>query len=608
MQWIRKIHKWASLVVGMQFLLWLGSGLYFNLMDHHKVGGHTYRSHAHHEPGDIDVTALVEPKAVLQRNPKSVVITQIELLGQPYYLLTHKLGLYRDFENDYSLVDAYSGERVDIDASFATRLARQSYNGPGAVDSVTLLQPPLEDFPKQKNATWRVNFADDIDTSVYIEAGSGRVVGHSDAHKRLADIFFMLHFMDYGNEGSFNNIQIILFAFITLWLALTGLIWTVDLAFRGQYKVAWLSATIPVKIFDQQRRPLWEVELSSATNILDGLAEHGIALPSTCGGGGTCGRCKVLINPSTEPTSADHEQFSVDELEQGFRLACQHFSTDVQDMTLFDVTDAKKVTLELTNSRFVSSNIKELRFKVIGNRLTYKAGAFVRFFIPHGHGDVRPKNIPHQYAGNWEGVPDEQFERHACLRSYSLASDSHTSEELVFAIKYQRAPEPGVPAGVGSSYLCNMEPGQRVDAMGPFEDFYAEPDYSGPMILIGAGSGMAPLRSIILERLRVMKSTQPINFYFGARTEEDLLYQQEFFALSRKFSNFHFTPVLSRASDDWLGATGYAQQVLFANSTTSDLLAAKYFICGPAGMMDDAMNQLRELGVEAKDLYFDSFA
>ncbi|WP_462158867.1 2Fe-2S iron-sulfur cluster-binding protein [Pseudoalteromonas sp. GB56] len=607
MLWVRKIHKWASIVVGIQFMLWLLSGIYFNLMDHHKVGGHTYRAHDH-QVAQINTSALVEPQEVLARADAVVSLKQIELLGHPYYLLTHKQGLYAYFENEYSLFDAYKGTEARIDEAFAIRLAKQSYNGPGSIREVTLLQPPLEDFPKQKNATWRVNFSDDIDTSVYIEDFTGRVVGHSDAHKRFADIFFMLHFMDYGNEGSFNNIQIILFAFVTLWLSLTGLIWTLDLIKRGQYKVAFLSKRSTIKIFDHQQQLLGQVELSTATNLLDGLGEKRIALPSTCGGGGTCGRCKVLINPAPQATSADQQHFSESQLNQGFRLACQHFSNDVEDMTLFDVTDAQKTVLTLVSSEFVTPEIKELRFKAAGPDMHYKAGAFMRFFIPAGTVKARPDDLPDDYKGTWENVDNELFNGKACSRNYSLSSVSELDNELSFAIKYHRSPQPGIPAGYGSSYLCNLKVGDKVDALGPFEEFFVEPSSTAPIIVIGAGSGMAPLKAIINELLLHRGYKQCIQFYFGARTEEDLLYQEEFFNLSQRFANFGYTPVLSQADSDWLGATGYAQQVMFNNVSREYLLEAHYYMCGPQAMMDETIVALVAMGVNREHIHFDSFS
>jgi hypothetical protein len=240
MPWIRKIHKWASIIVGIQFLLWLGSGIYFNVMDHDKAASRTYKAYSQIDV-KVDTQKLLEPSTVLVQFKPSVTLTLTTLQSKPVYLLTHEKGLYKHFENHYTLVDAYTGQQIHIDKNMANALAKKSYSGPGVIGVSTLLDAPISDFPRQHNATWQINFDDDVETSVYVEAGSGRIVGHSDADRRLADIFFMLHFMDYGNEGSFNSVQMILFTFVALWLSLTGIVWTVDLAFRGQYQISWLA-------------------------------------------------------------------------------------------------------------------------------------------------------------------------------------------------------------------------------------------------------------------------------------------------------------------------------------------------------------------------------
>jgi len=335
---LKKIHKWASVIIGLQFLLWLLSGLYFNLMDHKEAKGHTYQNHSNLKI-KVNNEQLVDFKEVLEKFNPSVLLEITHLLEKPYYLLTHKKGLYRSFENHYTLVDAYTGEEVIIDRAYAEKLAKYSYIGPGKISAIKLSQPPLDGFPKYKNASWQIDFSDDINTSVYVEAGSGQIVGHSDDHKRLADIFFMLHFMDYASEGSFNNIQIILFAFITLWLSLTGLIWTIELGINGQFKVKFFTKNQGVKLSDKHQKNLGIKLLPNDKSLLDGLIEHQITLPSTCGGSGTCGRCKVMITPILKATSTDQVHLTIDEIQQGYRLACQHASHDVTHITLIDVID-----------------------------------------------------------------------------------------------------------------------------------------------------------------------------------------------------------------------------------------------------------------------------
>jgi Na+-transporting NADH:ubiquinone oxidoreductase subunit F len=612
MPWIRKIHKWASVIVGIQFLLWLGSGIYFNVMDHDKAAGRTYRAYSQTDV-KIDTQKLLEPSSVLSQFQPSMMLTSTTLLSKPVYLLTHKKGLYKHFENHYTLVNAYTGRQITVDKDVANALAKQSYSGPGTILASTLLDVTVSDFPRQKNATWQIDFDDDVETSVYVEAGSGRIVGHSDADKRLADIFFMLHFMDYGNEGSFNSVQMILFAFVSLWLSLTGIIWTVDLGFRGQYQISWIVKKRKVKLFDQDHKSMGSVLFSTHINLLDGLVEHNIVLPSTCGGGGTCGRCKVMINPSVKSTSADQFHFTAKELAEGYRLACQHFSDDIKHMTLIDVTNAQQHTLELTQSVFISPVIKELSFKVKGgNNISYKAGAFMRFFIPASTTNTIPLALSDEFKPYWQHIKDRSFEHDACSRNYSCAMSSSTSEALIFTIKVQSAPEDSLQPGVASHYLCNLDIGETIQALGPFEEFYVTDNSKKTLVLVGAGSGMAPLRAIIDEQLSKLiqsdETPRQIYFFYGARAEIDLLYAHDFYDLAQQHVNFHYIPVLSKPNDDWTGASGYAQHILELNlNTLGDIDELEFYLCGPQGLMDEVMSILKNKGVKDNDIRFDLF-
>ncbi len=238
---IKSLHKWLSLLVFIQLFIWLGSGLFFNLMDHSKARGTQYKQSA--VPTNIDGQRLLNSQEVLvqsKRDVKNISLTQ--RLGQPYYLLTHDKGLYRHFESHFSLVNAYTGAIQVVDKKMASALALATYSGPGKVSEIIKVKPPIDDLLKEQNTLWQVDFSDELNTSVYINASSGRLVGHSNDDKRFADFFFMLHFMDYssliGNSSSgFNNWQIIFFALLTLVFCLTGLIWTLELLIKGRYKI-----------------------------------------------------------------------------------------------------------------------------------------------------------------------------------------------------------------------------------------------------------------------------------------------------------------------------------------------------------------------------------
>jgi hypothetical protein len=239
---IKSLHKWLSLLVFIQLFIWLGSGLFFNLMDHTKARGNEYRQSV--APAVINAQRLLDSSELLFQSKSPVKdVSLVQRLGHPYYLIAHEKGLYKHFESHFSLVDAYSGVVKVIDSEMALALALATYNGQGKVSEVIKIKPPIADFLKEQNTLWQINFDDALYTSVYINASSGRLVGHSNDDKRFADFFFMLHFMDYdflgGNsDGGFNNWQIIFFALLTLVFCLTGLIWTLELLVKGRYKIS----------------------------------------------------------------------------------------------------------------------------------------------------------------------------------------------------------------------------------------------------------------------------------------------------------------------------------------------------------------------------------
>ncbi len=242
MKTIKFLHKWVSLILAIQCFIWLGSGLYFNLMDSKKVSGNQYRV-SKQENKSFDKQKIIEPSQVLQKLPKDKNIYNlklISLLGKPYYLMNEHKALYPHQLNEHQLINAISGENTVINQTFAQSIALATYTGKGRVISIKQQLPPIDGFYKEENTLWEVNIDDDRNTSIYLDASSGRLVGHVNDDKRFADFFFMLHFMDYGlwetsRTGLFNNGVIIMLGFLMLLLCLTGCIWVVD-AFRMPHR------------------------------------------------------------------------------------------------------------------------------------------------------------------------------------------------------------------------------------------------------------------------------------------------------------------------------------------------------------------------------------
>lgn len=262
MPWVRFLHRWLSLLVFIQLLIWLSTGLYFNLMDHKKASGNQYRQSMSQTTHQFDFSTLKPLNQVLGLLKQEQKVGQEEKVGQkdtieqvekvelisrlnkPYYLLTLQQGLYAHFPRSQQLVSAESGVIIYPDNKFVEQLAQRSYSGKGKIQYSNILTPPIIELPKQQNPLWQVNFNDELNTSVYIDNQNASIITHVDDDKRLADLMFTLHFMDYsilnditGNKtGGFNNMLIIFFALLTLLFSLTGIYWLAHLLKHKQFR------------------------------------------------------------------------------------------------------------------------------------------------------------------------------------------------------------------------------------------------------------------------------------------------------------------------------------------------------------------------------------
>ncbi|PCI63283.1 MAG: hypothetical protein COB35_01435 [Gammaproteobacteria bacterium] len=243
MPWIRFFHRWLSILVFTQLLIWISTGLYFNLMDHQKASGDQHRQRVDENTKQFAHDEFFPLRKVLQQFASIEKISVISRLDNPYYLLTFKHGLYSHFPRLQKLIDAKTGQLENIDSGFVQSMAQLSYKGNAIVKSAQIYSQ-TEELPKQQNPLWRINFNDKLSTSVYVDAQNASVIGHVDDDKRLADFMFKLHFMDYkilsdmtgGKVGSFNNAQIIFFALLTLLFSLTGVYWLLHLVKHKQFR------------------------------------------------------------------------------------------------------------------------------------------------------------------------------------------------------------------------------------------------------------------------------------------------------------------------------------------------------------------------------------
>ncbi|MFN3727418.1 MAG: PepSY domain-containing protein [Allosphingosinicella sp.] len=218
---LRRIHKWIGLVIGIQLVLWTLSGAVMSMLNHETVAGGP---------------AAAAPPAVLPSSSgwgeiqsqlaghKVTALTLRPLLGRYLYALSTDRGS--------RLFDAESGRPIFVDAALAERVARAAYGSDARVGGVAPLAELELAVREHQLPIWRVDFADEANSSFYVSGTDGRLLERRSDTWRTWDFFWMLHNMDYANRTNFNHPLIVLVGFAALWLAVTGF-W---LLFRTAWK------------------------------------------------------------------------------------------------------------------------------------------------------------------------------------------------------------------------------------------------------------------------------------------------------------------------------------------------------------------------------------
>lgn len=222
-RWMRILHKWAGLILALQFVLWMASGLVMSVLDHDAVQGHPHRAESSQGPKPWPA-GLLPPAQIVAAAGRPVADLQATWLrDRPAYRLSDG--------PDVWLVAAHDGRPLRVDAATAAAIAAADYVGDGVPAAPDRLERATTEVRGHEGAIWRVAFNDTDDTTLYVSAQDGRILERRNRSWRWFDVFWMLHIMDYTGRQNFNNPLVIMAAAGGLWIALTGL-WLVVATFR----------------------------------------------------------------------------------------------------------------------------------------------------------------------------------------------------------------------------------------------------------------------------------------------------------------------------------------------------------------------------------------
>lgn len=375
------------------------------------------------------------------------------------------------------------------------------------------------------------------------------------------------------------------------------------------------SGAIEIMINDER-----SIKVPAGIKLLAALANENLFVASACGGGGTCGQCKVKVfegGGTILPTELSH--ITKREARDGDRLSCQ--VSVKQPMKVHvpeEVFGVKKWRCRVRSNDNVATFIKcPVLETPEGEDVEFRAGGYIQIECPPYQLGFKEFDIGEEYREDWDKL--RLWDLHVnntehVVRAYSMANYPEERGSVMLNVRIATPPphaDPAkVPPGIMSSYIFNLKPGDEVTVAGPFGEFFAR-DTDKEMVFIGGGAGMAPMRSHIFDQLKRIQTKRKITFWYGARSRREMFFVEDFDKLQEEYENFQWYVALSepQPEDDWDGYTGFIHNVLYEDYLRDHPAPedCEYYMCGPPIMNSSVINMLLDLGVEREDIMLDDF-
>lgn len=330
-------------------------------------------------------------------------------------------------------------------------------------------------------------------------------------------------------------------------------------------------------------KPLPRVSLTDGTTfevprnktVLEAALENGVDYPHDCTVG-TCGSCRSrLLSGKVDAITPFGYALSREELEAGYILACQALpSSDlVLEVVLDDGGPSLRTTGRIVECSDLTHDIRRVTWETAAP-ISYRAGQYMNIHWPGGPGS----------------------------RSYSFSSAPVAGGSTRLTTFIRR-----VPGGAFTERL--FEEGFRdtpFDLDGPHGQFWLR-DGTGPILLIGGGSGLAPLMSL-LEDAQKRGVARDALLLFGGRAERDLYCLDEIARIGQHWSGgFDYWPVLSEEAGIGRRSGMVTAQIPLAVDALGGPERMQAYLCGPPAMIDAGVAALRECGIPMTHIHYDKF-
>ncbi|MGD9531712.1 MAG: FAD-binding oxidoreductase [Dehalococcoidia bacterium] len=328
-----------------------------------------------------------------------------------------------------------------------------------------------------------------------------------------------------------------------------------------------------------------EIEADEDQNILRAAAEAGVQLMHGCKEG-QCAACKSFILEGNLD-DIDHDRYSTFALpdyekEEGQTLLCRAHAYGDVTIELLNYDEEiirsglplRKGVVEVVSNEPVTHDLRHLVVRLVEpEEIKFFPGQYMDFTVP--------------------GTEES--------RSFSMANTPDRESGLFeFVIKVY-------PDGLFSTYLATkLQVGDRLEVEAPFGTFTLRESRTSDLIFVGGGAGLAPVLGLLRSMAERGVDRKAI-FYYGARQQRDLCFEEVLKELEHRLPGFRYVPALSEpaADDDWNGEVGLITDVV--KRCEPDLTGRDAYVCGPPPMVDAAIPALTGLGVRDDSIFYDKF-
>lgn len=316
--------------------------------------------------------------------------------------------------------------------------------------------------------------------------------------------------------------------------------------------------------------------VNEGESVLTAALRQGVMLPYSCKNG-TCGSCKGLLE-SGEVHYPFHPPLALEraDIADGYTLLCQAEPLEDLVVKVREIEALRDIPVRLLPARVIektllASNVMRIKLRLPkAQRLQFLAGQYMDILLPGGK-----------------------------RRAFSIASAPQNEDELELHIRH-------VEGGDFTGWVFDeLKEKDILRIEGPLGTFFVRHDKpTRPIIMMGGGTGFAPLKSMI-EDLLALGDQRPIHLFWGAKSAEELYQESLPLLWQKRHEHIQYTSALSEEKEQQAAFSGFVHEAVL--KAYADLSRYDVYMSGPPAMIDAAKMAFLQNGLPERRLFYDSF-